>query len=384
MGSAQHESTGALRVAMVTGVLPVGGNVTGSPAHVHKTLRAVAGQGVSASLFEVDLRRARPLPLAAALARVARDLRRFRPHVLHAHGHIAAGAVFPLARWLRAPVVVEVHGLYVPSRSGQPGARACLSRLAEMAEIPILRRADHVIAQAAAMRDRLVEAGVRSDRIAVLYPGVRTAEFSDYRGPLPAVEGAALGDRMVVYVGSVHPYQGLDLLAAAQRRLPPGFRIVLVLSSDSGEPEDVATRFGFDPSRTTVVRPSSPDAIPGWCRRADVLVHARPDVPDNVNVQSKLGLYLASGRPVAATDVGDYRTLLGESRGCILARPDPADVARAIEEAVEPAVARAAAVDNPRLARRHFETEDNAARLAAIYRSLAEGAGGRRRDKLRS
>lgn len=372
MDSVERQSSGQLRVAMVNGVLPAGGNVTGSPAHVLKTIRAVGAHGVAASLFEVDFARAhRPLRLAAALTRLARDLSAFRPHVVHAHGHIPAGPALPLARWLRAPMVVEVHGLYVPSRPGQPGSRALLSRLAAAAEIPITRRADHVIAQAMAMRDRLVAAGVRRERITVLYPGLRTAEFTDYRGPLPAVEGARPGDRIAVYVGSIHAYQGLDLLAGAQRLLPPGYRVVLVLSSDAGRPEDIVARFGFERDRTTVVFPASPDAIPGWCRRADVLVHARPDLPDNINVQSKLGLYLASGRPIATTDVGDYPALLGASRGCVLARPEPGDFARAIERAADPAVAGASEVENPPLARRHFEAVDNAARLVDVYRALA-------------
>ena len=46
--------------------------------------------------------------------------------------------------------------------------------------------------------------------------------------------------------------------------------------------------------------------LAAWCRRADVLVHARPDLPDNVNVQSKLGLYLAAGRPIAAPSANRF------------------------------------------------------------------------------
>lgn len=364
------------RVAMVTATLPPPGvNATGTPAHVRKTLRAVTACGAEAFLLELETARLHlPLRLAAAVAQAWRSLRTARPDVLHVHGHLAAAVVLPVARALGLPVLVEVHGLYVPSRRGVPGTRPLLSRLAGLAELPVIRRADHVIAQAQAMRDRLVSGGVAPERITVLYPGLRTAEFSDYAGPPAEVPGAAPGERIVLYVGSTHAYQGLDLLAAAQRLLPAGFRVVLVLSSDAGPPSDVVGRFGFDPERTTAVHPSGPAELPAWCRRADVLVHARPDVPDNVNVQSKLGLYLAAGRPVAATRVGDYRALLGGSAGCVLAEPAPAAMAAAVVAAASPEVTAAAASQNPALAQRHFEAEENARRLVGLYRVL----GGRR------
>ena len=131
-------------------------------------------------------------------------------------------------------------------------------------------------------------------------------------GPHPR---ARPGRPVAMYVGSTHAYQGLDLLAAAQRRLGHAFSFVLVLSRDAGEPEDAVARFGFDPECTVVLHPDDPARLPALLRAASVLVHARPDCPDNANVQSKLGLYLASGRPIAATDVGDYGPLLAPAAG---------------------------------------------------------------------
>jgi glycosyltransferase involved in cell wall biosynthesis len=362
---------------MVTAPLPPeGANVTGTPAHVRKTLRAVGEAGAEATLLEIDSSRAHlPHRLAGTLVGAWRVLRATRPDVLHVHGHLTAAMVLPAARALGLPVLLEVHGLYVRSRRGTPGTRPLLSGVASLAELPVIRRADHVIAQAQAMRNRLVASGVAPDRITVLYPGLRTEEFSGYAGPPAEVPGAAPGERIVLYVGSTHAYQGLDLLAAAQRHLPEGIRVVLLLSRDAGQPADVVGQFGFDPARTTALHPAGPAELPAWCRRADVLVHARPDVPDNINVQSKLGLYLAAGRPVAATSVGDYQALLGDSPGCVLSAPEPAAFAAAVLAATEPEVAAAAACHNPVLARRHFEAGENARRLVGLYRLLADRRG---------
>lgn len=363
----------APRVSIVTAVLPPeSANVTGTPAHVRKTFRAVAQAGAEATLLEIDTQRLHaPDRLYGALAHAWRTLRATRPDVLHAHGHIVAAAVLPVARALGIPLLLELHGRYVPSRRGVAGARPWLSGLAGRLELPVVRQADHVVAQAIAMRDRLIAGGARPERVTVLYPGLWTAEFTDYRGPPAEVPGARQDERVLLYVGSTHAYQGLDLFAAAQRRLPPGFRVVLLLSSDAGPPSGVLEQFGFDPATTTIVTPSGPSAIPAWCLRADVLVHARPDLPDNANVQSKLGLYLASGRPLAVTDVGDYPALLGGSAGCVLARPDAEAFAAALVEAARPERRHAAARQNPPLARRYFEAGENALTLVNLYRALS-------------
>jgi len=363
----------SLRVVMAsTRLPPPGTNATGTPAHVRKTAAAVRALGAEPSMLEVDPGGApQPLGWLLATARALAALRSARADVVHVHGHLAALAVLPAARVLGIPVVVELHGVYVPSRRGQPGARPLLSRLGAAVEFPVLRGADHVIAQARAMRDRIVRGGVDAERVTVLYPGLRTAEFSDPATVPARIPGLATGRPVAMYVGSTHAYQGLDLLAAAQRRLGHSFSFVLVLSRDAGEPEDAISRFGFDPECTVVLHPDDPGRLPSLLAAASVLVHARPDCPDNANVQSKLGLYLASGRPIAATDVGDYGPLLAPSRGCRLSRPDPARLASVIASAgTEPDVAAAARRENPTLARRHFESSENAARLLRIYCGL--------------
>ena len=368
-----------LRVVMASTPLPPPGtNATGTPAHIRKTAAAVRALGGEVSMLEVDPGGLpQPFGWLQATARSLGALRAARADVIHVHGHLAAVAILPASGLLGVPVLVELHGVYVPSRAGQPGTRPLLSRLGAAAEFPVLRRADHVIAQARAMRDRIVEGGVGADRVTVLYPGLRTAEFGDPATTPAEIPGLPAGRPVAMYVGSTHAYQGLDLLAAAQRRLGHTFSFVLVLSRDAGDPEDAIARFGFDPECTVVLHPGDPGQLPSLLAAASVLVHARPDCPDNLNVQSKLGLYLASGRPIAATDVGDYGPLLAPSRGCRLSRPDPVRLAMAIAAAgTDPDVAAAARRENPLLARRHFESSENAARLLRIYGELRRSRRG--------
>jgi len=356
---------------MVCQRLPVTGNVTGTPAHVRKTARALAARGMDVRIVELQLDMGAAVHRAAVeVIRAWRTLARLKPAVIHAHGHVYSLAVLPLARALRIPVVCEVHGLYVPSKWGQPGSRPLLSRLAKATELYALRSADHIVAQASAMAQRIVaDAKVPRGRITVLYPGLDTREFSGYTGPRdPLPEAGA--DKVVMYVGSTHGYQGLELLARVQRTLPGGFRVVLVLSND-GSTAIRADELGFEPQRTVVLTSARSGDLPALLARADVLVHTRPACPENINVQSKLGVYLASGRPVVTTDVGDYADLLRGCAGAIAVPPDPALLGAAIQRAAtDPVVSNRARGENVRVAERFFESASNAQCLVELYAAL--------------
>lgn len=251
-----------------------------------------------------------------------------------------------------------------------------LSRLAGALEFWTLRRADHVVAQAEAMRERLSDAGrVAFDKISVIYPGLNTSEFTQYSGPPAVIPGLADDAIAIMYVGSTHSYQGLDLLAAAQRYLPDNFTVVLALSSDGSMSEPAVAKYGFEASRTLATAPASSALLPAWLQRANVLVHARPNTTDNINVQSKLGLYLAAGRPIAATAVGDYERLLGSAPGCVLAPPEPRALARAIQAAAEDPEVALGSTQNRKLAEAFFESSSNAMRLKEIYMNIAMRLG---------
>ena len=120
-----------------------------------------------------------------------------------------------------------------------------------------------------------------------------------------------------MYVGSiVHPNQGVPILIDA---LPtvfdarPDARCVLV-----GGPAEAGERLPRPARRARrpliVLTGQTPEQVVALTRRADVLVHPRLACRENYSVQSKIAVYLAAGRPIVATDFGDYQKLLGPDR----------------------------------------------------------------------
>lgn len=364
---------------MVTPVLPSdSANMTGSPAHVLKTVAALEAAGSVVEVLQIDISsRSATSHLRSALLKASKQIREFSPDVIHCHGHIALGYSRIASLLCQKPTICELHGVYVHSTSEQLGARPLLSAAVASVEFPVLSSADAILCQSYEMLKRLKASRfLRRKRMAVIYPGVRCSEFIN-----PTLDPAlrmSLEDRyrgkiVALYVGSAQPYQGLDLLNNAMTTVKaanPNIVAVLIISCDEKNRESVNA---FDACE--VYSDELASSLPTWLDRADILVHSRPDVIDNINVQSKLGLYLAAGKPIVATNVGDYVSLLMGVPGCYLTVPHPHAIAEALLRAArilsDLALLSRIQISHQELAHQHFDVEINVQRLVSFYREVA-------------
>jgi glycosyltransferase involved in cell wall biosynthesis len=181
-----------------------------------------------------------------------------------------------------------------------------------------------------------------------------------------------------MYVGSiVHPNQGVPVLVEALPRVfaaMPEARCVLV-----GGPAEAGAAYraqlGDYGDRLTVLTGQTPPQVVALTRRADVLVHPRLACRENFSVQSKIAVYLAAGRPIVATDFGDYRQLLGSTGAGLLTPVAAGPLAEVIIKVLsDPALAaRLAAATGP-VAREYFAMDRNIDRYIEVYnRAIAAG-----------
>lgn len=147
----------------------------------------------------------------------------------------------------------------------------------------------------------------------------------------------------VGFLGSLKPWHGLDVLVDAMARLRgPGH---LVLIGDGPQRADIearAHRLGIG-DRVHLVGAVAPDQVGARLQGLDVAVAPYPAGVDHYFSPLKVFEYLAAGRPVVASAVGQIPSLLTHDREALLVAPGDPDAL---------AVALAALRDDPARRRR--------------------------------
>jgi glycosyltransferase involved in cell wall biosynthesis len=308
--------------------------------------------------------RLRRVPIGLSLAKVVLDvslviaLRRRLSTGRYACIHAVEEAAFPavmLGRRFGIPVIYDMQsslpeqlGQLLPFRS-RP-VQAGLRRL----ERWLLTHADYVVSSAGlAARVRSVAPGVRA-REWRYSPSLHAPALEEVEGLRQAL-GIPAGSRVVVYTGTFAPYQGVrDLLAAmplVRERVPAA--VCVLVGADDATRQSLA-RPG-DPNAEAAVRVVARqprEKIAAFLALADVLVSPRLH---GGNLPLKVLDYLATGKPIVATDIAAHRAVLDDERA-LLVPPGTEHLARGIAELL----------DDPSLA----------ARLAANARAYVNGSSG--------
>jgi glycosyltransferase involved in cell wall biosynthesis len=256
--------------------------------------------------------------LAAAWSETVRH----RPDVLYQR-HTAfncAGAV--LSRVLNVPLVLEFNSSELWKGRYWGGLR--LRRLAALVERINLRAADRVIVVSNALRDQLLGLGVPAQKLIVNPNAVDPTRFSPAEGGQGVRHRLNLGSSLVVgFSGTFGAWHGIPTLAQAiplviQAR--PQVRWLLIGDGPlAGQVDRIvderAVRVGMVPHAD----------MPSYLAACDVLVspHGRQaDGGEFFGSPTKLFEYMAAGRAIVASAVGQIRDVLTDERTAALIPPD--------------------------------------------------------------
>lgn len=301
--------------------------------------RALANRGVRTTVAALDFRSLtarvereddlllRSVPYfrvnaPVALARLYAMARDERPDVVMASGDIQIGFYGNLlARALGVPFVFDVYDHYPSFGSNRwPGAEDAFRSVA--------RKADLVVTASRTLAEHLAE---DSKATLVVENGVDPMVFHPFDG---ATARASLGlrrtGRYAGYFGTIEDRLGIDALVASvekvRARVAPDLELLLA-GTNNTRPEQLDRPF----VRYFGMRPQA--QVPGLVAACDVLVVPYPNHPQNdFSCACKLAEYMACERPIAATDVGEARRVLGAT-DVPLARPGDVEGLAALIEA---------------------------------------------------
>lgn len=298
-----------------------------------------------------------------------------RPHVVHAFLHEGALMGWAIGRLLRVPLVFDFQGSLtaemVDHRFVAPGSPALgpLRRL----ERWIDHRPDAILASSAHAASLLADQfGVSPARVHTLPDSVDPTLFRP-RNTLPAGDLAALrrqlgvpaGRPVIVYLGLLAPYQGIDLLLESLRLLvrepSPPFCLIMGFPNVARYRRlaaDLAEHVHF-----TGMVPY--EDAPLYLAVGDVAVAPKLSATEG---SGKLLTYMAAGLPVAAFDTPVHREYLGDL-GYYAPLGDAVALAAALRAALsepEAAAARGRLLRQRVLER--YTWEHAAAQIEAVYR----------------
>ena len=179
------------------------------------------------------------------------------------------------------------------------------------------------------------------------------------------------GRRIVLYAGTLEAYQGMPLLLDSMALLGDEYRLVLA----GGTPDQVEdlrrSLAGRGLLERVVLLGRQPAAeIPALLQAADVLASPRSR---GTNIPLKVYSYLASGKPVVATDLPTHTQTLTPDIA-VLAPPEPEAFAAAIVRAAGPE-GRAVAARAREFCRRNYAPERYQELVAAALAKAVPGPG---------
>jgi glycosyltransferase involved in cell wall biosynthesis len=257
-----------------------------------------------------------PVRQLLSIADQVRQIRRFRPHVLHLqHGHLWFNLALP---WLRSyPLVTTIHDPrhHVGDRASQKTPQAVMDFG--------FRRANQVIVHGQVLKRQVNELlGIAADRIHVI-PHVAL-------GPEVAPATGSDTSPQILFFGRIWKYKGLEYLIRAQPLITAAFPEARIVIAGAGEDFEPYRRQMVDPDRFIIrnhfIEPGERDEL---FRQASIVV-----LPYIEATQSGVvPLAYACATPVIATRTGALSEAVEDGRTGLLVPPADSDaLARAVIE----------------------------------------------------
>jgi glycosyltransferase involved in cell wall biosynthesis len=381
----------------------VGGSVT----HTHEVIRALGQKGVEVDPVTTDAsiaqtahsgpdapcrwrvaripRVLKALPASAgfgndiALVRAALRSARRTDVIYQRHARFSiAGAL--VARLAGKPLFLEYNGS--EEFVGRYWTPTTLKGQLAACERAALAAATRIFVVSDVDRENLLGRGVEPRRIIVNPNGVAIERFAAARGSsMRRALGLAETDFVIGFIGTFGPWHGAPLLACAfsavARKLPQS---KLLLVGDGPQLDETRRQLVANGTeeQTIFTGKVAPDEIPHYLDACDVLSSPHVPLPEGIEFfgsPTKLFEYMAAGKAIVASELGQIADVLVHGRTALLVPPGDVDaLASAIHElAIAPELRRDLGARARRQAEGHTWRQ-NAGRIIDAYQALSREA----------
>jgi len=234
-----------------------------------------------------------------------------------------------IAKLMDIPVVLEVNSPMAFERKNLVKDMLFLPLLPQLIERLNLKLADAIIVVSKHLKDYFVRRGVPASKITVIPNGVDVERFS------PKVSGArvramlGLGERIVLgFVGSFHYWHGLEnLLKLIEHTLDRRRHIAYLLVGDGPLKKSVDEFVAQKKLEQFVILPGyvPHQEIPEHVAAMDIVLAPYPKMDFFYFSPLKIFEYMAAGKPVIASRVGQIAEIIHNEENGFLYAPENLD-----------------------------------------------------------
>jgi glycosyltransferase involved in cell wall biosynthesis len=337
-----------------------GTQVGGAASHINGFINAAAQQGARIRLISNDeiagldqtattsLRIIEPEPVGSTRAafdlrnnllftrRALREIEHAPPDLFYQRYSRFSWAGVEASRRTGRPLFLEYNGSEV--WMGQHWDKSGMLGMLKRCERLNLRAATRIFVVADVERRNLIRAGIAPEKIIVNPNGVDTERFRPGAGGLRARQEMGIADDTMLagFVGTFGPWHGALVLAEAITLIPAEARIRFLMVG-SGAQRDEAERIvreGRAEGRVIFTGAVAHERVPALLDACDVLVS--PHVPlaggsEFFGSPTKLFEYMAMGKGIVASRLGQIADLLADQQTALLVEPGDT---RALSEAI--------------------------------------------------
>lgn len=247
----------------------------------------------------------------------------WRPDLIYERYALTSFVGVLLARRAGIPLILEVNAPLAQEEARFRGLR--LGAFARWAEGWILRRADRVVVVSAALADHARRLGVSGERIMILPNGTDPRIFNHQVSGSRVRRQLGLNGQFVIgFSGTLKPWHGLHYLIGAMTRIKERApALVLLVIGDGPERAALETqaRAAGLSERIHFVGSITHDEVGAHLAACDVLTAPYGHLKNLWFSPLKVAEYLAVGRPVIASAIGQLQELYSEETGVALVAP---------------------------------------------------------------
>lgn len=233
-----------------------------------------------------------------------------------------AGLTFAQRRGL--PFVLEVNAPLIDEASRYRSL--VLIELAKTIEEYLFGNADRIITVSAELKEYVSKIAPQA-RVTVVPNGVRVEHFqdtgvSDHDDDSADLDGS---DFIIGFVGSLKPWHGVEILIDSFAEFVPNYKKsrLLIIGGEKRlirQFEKQCHERGLD-SKVVFTGAVPYEKIPSLLQKTDVLVAPYPELQGFYFSALKIFEYMAAGKPIIASDIGQIASVLKNQETAILVPP---------------------------------------------------------------